>query len=475
MTARPAGSWPSPITPRSLVAGAVGISEVVPDGDDVWWAESRPDNRGRTTLVRWRDGETVDVTDPDTNVRTSVHEYGGGAWWARDGVAYFVDFDDQRLRRLEPGGSATMLTPDPPTPRGLRYADGRPTSDGRWFVCVRERHGTGEPVNEIVAVATDGSMRVEVLAAGADFYAAPRVSPDGRTIVWVQWMHPNMPWDATELWIADLDPVADPIAVADPRRLVGNGAEALQEPLWWADGTLVVATDRDEWWNLYRVDTATGALAPEAVGEFEVVEPHWVFGGARHAEGCHVAGDRRGDRLSVAPELPYTQLASVRRSGDAVTVVGSSYTRTNEVVRLDLVAGTVEVLRPGRELGIDHEFLPAPELITFPTTEGDVAHGVFYPPAHPDHELPEGERPPLMVFVHGGPTGAAQRRLSRGGDTASGPAAGSRSSTSTTGAARATAAPIGASCSATGASTTSTTRSPRRATSPTGVTSTATG
>ena len=383
----------------------MSIGEVIPDGDDVWWAESRPDNGGRTTIVRWHDGSTTDVTPPGTNVRTSVHEYGGGAWWASGGVVYFVEYADQRLRRLQPGGEAELLTAEPQAPRALRYADGRPTPDGDWFVCVRERHGDGEPVNEIVAVATDGSMRIEVLASGADFYASPRVSPDGRSVVWIQWMHPNMPWDATELWIADLAGET----VIDPRKLVGNGDEALQEPLWCGDGTLVVVSDRDEWWNLYRVDLTTGDLLPEAVGPFEIVEPHWVFGGARHAEGAYVLGDATGDRLSVGDEVPYTVIGSLRRSGDAFTFVGSSYTRSNEVVRLR--GDHIDVLRPGHDLGFDDAFLPRPEFITFPTSGDDVAHGLYYAPAHPDAELPEGERPPLMVFVHGGPTGSAQRRL----------------------------------------------------------------
>ena len=409
MATLPAGTWPSPITARSLVAGSVGISEVVPDGDDVWWAESRPDNGGRTTLVRWRDGSAQDVTPPEANVRTSVHEYGGGAWWAADGVAYYSEFGDQRLRRIEPGSEPVLLTAEPAVPRGLRYADGRPTPDHQWFVCVHERHGDGEPVNEIVAVATDGSMRTEVIASGADFYAAPRVSPDGRSLVWIQWMHPNMPWDSTELWVADLDGAS----VSNARRLVGNGDEALQEPLWWRDGTLVVVTDRDEWWNLYRVDIATGDLTPEAVGPFEIVEPHWVFGGAGHAEGAHVLGDQTGDRLVIEPgpdvELLFTAIGSLRRAGDAFTFVGSSYTISNEVVRVR--GDRIEILRPGHDLGFDHGFLPEPELITFPTSGDDVAHGVYYAPAHPDVELPSGERPPLMVFVHGGPTGSAQRRL----------------------------------------------------------------
>ncbi len=405
MTTRPAGTWPSPITARSLAAGSVSISEVIPDGNDVWWIESRSDNGGRSTIVRWRNGSTYEVTPPESNVRTSVHEYGGGAWWAEDGVAYYTEFVDQRLRKVEPGNTPVLLSPEPTAPRALRYADGRPTPDGAWYICVHERHGDGEPVNEIVAVATDGSMRVEVIASGADFYAAPRVSPDGRSIVWVQWMHPNMPWDVTELWIAELEGAT----ASSPRKLVGNGDEALQEPLWWRDGTLVVVTDRDEWWNLYRVDLSTGDLSPEAVGPFEIVEPHWVFGAARHAEGAHVLGDRSGDRLSLDGDLPYTSIGSLRRAGDAYTFVASSYTESNEVVRLS--GGVVDILRPGSGTGVDPAFLPEPELVSFPTSDDDVAHGVYYAPAHPDAVLPEGERPPLMVFVHGGPTGSAQRRF----------------------------------------------------------------
>jgi dipeptidyl aminopeptidase/acylaminoacyl peptidase len=218
-----------------------------------------------------------------------------------------------------------------------------------------------------------------------------------------------MPWDATELWIADLDGAS----VSNARRLVGNGDEALQEPLWRSDGTLAVVTDRDEWWNLYRVDLATGDLTPELVGPFEIVEPHWVFGGARHAEGAQVLGGVAGDRLVVDAgldvALPYTTIGSLRRAGASFTLVGSSYTASNEVVRVH--GDTVEILRPGHDLGFDHGYLPEPELITYPTSGGDVAHGVYYAPAHPDVGLPSGERPPLMVFVHGGPTGSAQRRL----------------------------------------------------------------
>lgn len=418
MSTLPAGTWPSPITAAALVGGAVGIGEVVVDRDDVWWAEQRPQEAGRTALVRRRADTTIEMTPPGANVRTSVHEYGGGAWWVDRGVAYYVEYDDQRLRRLEPGGEPRLLTPEPDSPRSLRYADGRVTPDGTQYVCVRERHASPggdrrEAINELVAVPTDGSAvdhpdRIVTLAAGADFYAAPRISPDGRHLVWIQWMHPNMPWDSTELWIADL---ANGRAT-NQRCLAGNGDEALQEPSWGADGTLTVATDRTDWWNLYRVDLETGELTHLAGGDYDIVEPHWVFGGSRYVDGVHVIAEPNGDRLSSGVDVPYTSITSLRRAGDGVVFVGASFSTESEVVRV--VGDEVEVLRPARDLGLDPAFFTAPEFITFPTTDDATAYGLFSAPAHPDHRLPDGERPPLVVFIHGGPTSSAARQLKLG-------------------------------------------------------------
>ena len=400
-----AGTWPSPVTAASLVGGAVGIAEVVPDGEDVWWSEQRPEEQGRTAIVRWRDGERLEVTPPDSNVRTSVHEYGGGAWWVDDGVVFYVEFDDQRLRRIEAGGAPVLLSPEPEAARALRFSDGRVTPDGGWFVCVHERHGTDrrDAANSLVAVAADGSMEMIPVASGADFYASPRVSPDGRHVAWIQWMHPNMPWDSTELWVADLEDGS----ATNHRRLAGNGDEALQQPEWHADGTLTVVTDRTNWWNVYDVDLTSGELTHRAGGEYDIVEPHWMFGGSRYTHGEHVVGGPNGDRLASDVDLPYTSIRSLRQQGDALLFIGASFGRESDVVRLR--DGEVEVLRAARELGLDAALLREPEFITFPTTDDEDAHGLYYAPAHPDIELPSDERPPLVVFIHGGPTAAAAR------------------------------------------------------------------
>jgi dipeptidyl aminopeptidase/acylaminoacyl peptidase len=409
MTALPAGTWPSPITPELLVSGAVGVGEVVPDGDDVWWAESRAAEGGRTAIVRLHDGVVADVSPPDSNVRTSVHEYGGGAWWPHDGALYYVEFKDQRLRRLVPGGEPQLLSPEPDPSRGLRFADGRVSPDGAWFVCVGERHHTGTPPdNELWAVAVDGSMDVHTVASGADFYSSPRISPDGRHLAWIQWMHPNMPWDATELWLGEWQDGA----VHNARRLAGNGDEALQQPEWTADGSLLVATDRTDWWNIYRVALDDGRLTPVAGGAFDIVEPHWVFGESRFVDGVHVVPSQATEDLSVGPALPYSSIWSLHGDAHSLVFGAGSYDRAPEPVRVR--HGQVEVLRPAAPLGIGDGYLPEPEFVSFPSPHGATAHALFYRPANPDAECVPGELPPLLVAIHGGPTSAASRELRMG-------------------------------------------------------------
>ena len=282
MATLPYGSWPSPISAASLVEGKVGIAELITDGDDVWWSESRPDEGGRIAVVRWRDGVTEEITPAHANVRTSVHEYGGGAWWVDGGALLFVDFADQRLRMRSDDGETTLLTPEPAEPRALRYADFRFTPDRRWVVCVREVHGDerahNEPDNELVAIATDGSGDIRVLASGHDFYAAPRPSPDGGCLAWLQWNHPDMPWDGTELWVADLEDGA----VTNARLVAGGRDESVNQPEWSPTGELHFVSDRSGRSNLYRL-LDDGSEMIEVGGEFDVAGPMWVFGQSRYA------------------------------------------------------------------------------------------------------------------------------------------------------------------------------------------------
>ena len=416
----PYGEWPSPITAASLVSGAVGIAECCVDGSDIWWAEARPDEGGRTALMRQRDGVTEEITPPDAYVRTLVHEYGGGSWWVQNGACYYVDVSDQRLRRLAPGEEPTFLTPEPETPRGLRFADLRVTPDDRWVVAVREtHHADREPTNDLVAVATDGSMELRELWGGTDFVSSPRVSPGGGRLAWVAWDHPNMPWDATRLLVAHLGDGELGDAVLE----LGNGAEAWVEPGWTPDGGLVACTDRDEWWNLYAVDDE-GGLEPVVTGPFEIPTPSWVFGMQRWAitDGHTVAaiGLPTGDEFIVdgrTVSMPDATVSSLQPAADGVVYVGAGYGHESQVVRLRLDGDKVtrEVVHSGRELPVDIGYLIEPESITFPTGDGaQVAHGLYYPPTNPEHVGPDDAAPPLLVLAHGGPTAQARRQLQLG-------------------------------------------------------------
>ena len=438
------GSWQSPITARSLVAGAVGLGEVMVDGADIWWAEARPDEGGRTVVVRRTpDGAVVDAVPEGVDVRSGVHEYGGGAWCVAGGVLVHADRSDERLVRREPGRPGVepvVLTPEPDLPRGLRYADGRITPDGRWYICVRESHtgGGSEPANELVAVAMDGSWRVEVLVSGPDFVSNPRVSSDGQHLVWIQWDHPDLPWDDTTLWVGDLSPdgrLTGPRRVARPAGVDGGDSnESFFQPEWRTDGVLHVVTDRDGWWHLYRPDPSTDDLERLTTGNFEVATPQWVFGLSRYAlVGGDVWFARREDGMDhlavlsvdgtvtevepLSANSPATSISSLAAHGDGVVLVAASW--TTEPALVAVTRTSTEVLREPRDLGLESGWLPVPQQIEFPTCspegrpEGELerAHALVYPPTSPDHEAPADERPPLVVLVHGGPTGSVRTQL----------------------------------------------------------------
>ena len=445
----PYGSWPSPVTTEVVVAGSVGLSEVRVGERDVVWAELRPEEGGRVQLVAHRpDGSRHELLPEGWSARTRVHEYGGGAWWIHDDVIFFARWADQRLHRLEPGGVPVPITPAPEVPQGDRYADGSVTPDGEWVLCVRERHRPGqEAVNEIVAVPARGGSDPVVVVTGRDFVAAPRVAPDGRSLAWLAWDHPDMPWDAAELWVAALG-VGDGPAVSGAWKVVGGGGVSAAQPEWSHDGRLHVVTDESGWWNLARLGGAgadpalAGPLEPVAVAEADMASPAWVFAQSRYvllrdgralvvvsADGIESLAVAGPDDPRLRPVVtPFTAISSLRPFGFGAVAVGASFTSEPVVVALDVPAGdgptgdvvaTLAVLRPARDLGIPPEWWSVPEHVTFSTTGpttgsttgGAVAHGLLYPPTNPEVGPVDGA-PPLLVAIHGGPTAAARSQLS---------------------------------------------------------------
>jgi len=400
---RPYGEWPSPVTAALLVERAVSLGELAVSGGALWWNEGRPAEAGRQVVVRCVPGEEpVDMLPPGFSARTRVHEYGGGAFCVTDDTVIFSNFDDQRLWRVEPGARPVPVTAGAAADVDTRYADGQISPDGTRLACVRERHTADGVANDIVVLPAAGTGKPVVVAEGHDFFAAPRFSPDGR-LAWLAWDHPRMPWDGTELWVE-----------GDARPVTGGPDESVSQPRWSPDGALHWVSDRTGWWNLYRDGE------PLAPAEAEYTGPDWVFGQATYAflpDGRVVAAwtSEGTGYLGVLGErplaLPYTTFSSVRAFGDGVAAIASSAGRAPAVVVIDADTAEVTVVRRSREIDLDPGNLSEPRAVDFPTTGGRTAHALYYPPANAEVQGPPGERPPLVVTSHGGPTSAAQRSL----------------------------------------------------------------
>lgn len=414
----PYGTWRSSIPIELVASGVVSLREPRIDGADVYWLEGRPAEGGRQVLVRRSpDGTTGDVSPAGVNVRDRVHEYGGASYAVAGGVVFFSSWSDGRWYRRDPDGSVRPITSAGP----FRYADPEVDRGRGRLILVREDHsGPGEAVNAIVDVPLDGGA-VRVLASGTDFCAAPRLSPDGSRLAWLRWSHPNMPWDGTELVVA---PVAGDGTLGRTERIASDGGEWIAQPRWSPDGVLHFVAERTGWMNLYRqVGGRDEALAPMAA---EFAAPDWVFGLSGYAfagDGRVIAIGRSGgrDRLyAIGPAVgavaeipvPFTEMGALRVAGSAAVFVGGGPELFTSVVRLDLRDGSWTALRRSTEAQLDPADVSAAQPIEFPTDGGRTAHGLFYPPRNDRYAGPPGERPPLIVTSHGGPTAAASTTLS---------------------------------------------------------------
>ncbi len=419
----PYGAWASPITTDLIVAGQVGLGGPLVDGAAIYWLEGRAVNKGKSTLVRRAaDGQIGDVTDPDFNVRTRVHEYGGGAYAVADGVAYCSNFDDNHIYRLTANAKPVPLTSD----SALRYADLLVDRQRGRLICVREDHRNEgqEAINTMVSLPLDGSSSDgQVLLSGNDFYSSPRLSPDGTQFSWLTWNHPNMPWDGSELWVGD---VADDGSIVNPKLVAGGEGESIVQPEWSPDGTLYFVSDRNGWWNIYlRVDGSDKALAQMAA---EFAKPQWTFGQTNYAfasagEVICIVSQNGSDRLmrldtqigKLTPiATPYSSIGGLVVANGKALMLGGAPTRGWELASLDLASGQLETIRRSSNVELDPDFLSVAQPIEFPTENGLTAHALFYPPTNRAYTAPAGDLPPLVVHSHGGPTGAAGSALNLG-------------------------------------------------------------
>ncbi|PYS82234.1 MAG: peptidase [Acidobacteria bacterium] len=422
-TVAPYGSWKSPITSDLIVSATVGLGQIALDGQDTYWIELRPSEGGRNCVVRRTpDGRVRDVTPEGFNARTRVHEYGGGDFAVHEGTIYFSNFADQRLYRQ------TLATPPAPiTPeKKLRYSDFCIDEGRGRLVAVREDHTVEgrEAVNTVVGLSLEGEGNDEggrVLVSGNDFYSSPRLSPDGSRLAWLAWNHPNMPWDGCELWVGE---VSEDGTVKDSRRVAGGEEESIFQPEWSPSGVLYFVSDRSNWWNLYRL-SGDGSVEAMCEMEAEFGVPQWAFGLSTYAfasdDRVVCAYNERGD-WSLATldtrskqleriELPYTEIAYVRADARRALFRTASPTERLAIVELDLRTRAGLVLRRASEVAIDEGYVSRPRAVEFPTEKGRTAHAFFYAPHNRDFAAPEGERPPLVVMCHGGPTAATSSRL----------------------------------------------------------------
>ncbi|MGZ4131758.1 MAG: S9 family peptidase [Actinomycetota bacterium] len=419
----PYGTWSSPISAELVATAGISLGQVAFDRGLVYWNELHPTEDARTTLCRADAfSSAAEVLPAPFSIRTKVHEYGGGAWTVHAGTVFFSNWTDQRLYRYAPGGEDPVaITPE--TGGTHRYADGRITPDGAWWIGVRERHdGPHVPAdvhNELVAIATDGSGEPRTIASGRDFYATPRLSHDGARLAWLAWDLPWMPWDGCELFVAEL---AEDATLGAPRPVAGrDGEESIWQPAWSPAGELHWASDRTGWWNLERERAgARQAICPR---EAEFGWPQWVFGGSSYAflaDGrivCHYGSHGVQHTALLDPDtgelvdldLPHTAISypSLVAEGSQIAFLAGGPSIPKQVVLLDFQSRAVEVLRESEHVEAEEAYFSTPTQIEFPTDGDRTAFAHVYAPRNPDVQAPDGERPPLIVMSHGGPTSEA--------------------------------------------------------------------
>jgi dienelactone hydrolase len=438
------GEWPSPIGGADVARKQIGLAFPTLAGGSVWWQEMRPSEGGRQTVVcQGPDGVSRELLPAPWNARTRVHEYGGRSYLPLADGFVFANFSDQRLYHGRDGVSPEPLTAAPGADSSDRFADFVLAPGGNEVWCVRERHGTNEDGADgvggagrisraIVAVPLDGSAAdepdaVRVLVSGSDFYAFPAPSPDGTRLAFICWDHPRMPWDGTELRVAALGggPVSE---VSQQQLIMGGEAESVLAPVWRDDQSLYVISDRSGWWNLYLADLLAFplALCPR---EEEFAEPLWQLGAYPYAvldDGriavVHGHGERRlgvldpGTGELVDFDLPYQVFGSgLSASGRSVVTIAGGPAVPLGVIQADIPAAgqsaEVHELRRTLDSVPDAGYLPVPRAARLTGPSGSVVHALVYPPANPAARAPDGELPPYIVWVHGGPTSQVGPRL----------------------------------------------------------------
>jgi dipeptidyl aminopeptidase/acylaminoacyl peptidase len=415
----PYGSWRSPITSELIVSETIKLGQIVLHGNDVYWSESRPAEGGRNVILKWSPrGKIEDLTAKPFDVRSRVHEYGGGAFAVSDETIYFSNFADQALYQQKSHLEPRALN----SPAARRYGDIIVDKIQNRLICVREDHSSGasEPVNAIVALDISKNQEEQVLITGNDFYSSPRISPDGSSLAWLSWNHPNLPWDGTELWVGEIQSDG---SIGERVKVAGSLNESIFQPEWSPDGVLYFVSDKSEWWNFYRYRQEQ--VEPVCPRDCEFGRPQWLLSmstygfesldrilctytskGVWHLSSLNCTS---GDLEDI--ETPFSEIWNLRVSSKQAVFCAGSPTLAPSIIRFDLKSRKFHSLRSSSDIKADKGYISIPQAIEFPTEHGKTSHAFFYPPQNCDYRAAAEELPPMLVKIHGGPTSATSTSL----------------------------------------------------------------
>jgi dipeptidyl aminopeptidase/acylaminoacyl peptidase len=410
LTAAPAGHWQSPLTSDLIVAETTRLRQLAFRQGVVYWTESRPSDKGRIMVVAHNGTEKRDLIPEGYGAGSRVHEYGGGDFCIAGDKLVFSNASDQGLYSVPlSGGQPECLS----NPSGWRFGDMTWDERRKQIVAVAEIHRDGQVVENAIVAVTLGNDEPEFLVQGDDFYSSPKLNTSGDQMCWLSWKHPNMPWDETALWIADLDDEGNFLSLSQ----IDDGEQSILQPRWLSDDSLGWISDRRNWWNIYREGQTSDpiAVAPMAA---ECAAAPWSLGSSSWGEsdlGIVTLANQKGvwklgnivDRAFAEIALPYTWLDSLHVEGNQAACLAGSPSHPTQVISVDLETGSFRVLATSSKADIDPHYFAAPKPVSFDTTDGDLSYGLFYPAANPRYRLPDGEKSPLIVTCHGGPTSAS--------------------------------------------------------------------
>ena len=414
------GSWESTITPEKIIEGGLRFSEIRSNGSELYFLEGRPEESGRYVIVKQTsEGNISDVIPKEFNSRNAVHEYGGGSFAVGKKNIYFTNWDDQRIYKVN-GENVNPVTKEPPFEKSIRYSDLTLSIDEEWLFCVRETHfEKGEAKNELVAISiTKGSQLV--LCTGRDFYSSPRINPANNKICWLEWDHPNMPWDGTELSIGDFDLNG----ISNKKLIDGSKNISIIQPEWSESGELIYISDESGWWNLKKYSENKKSTILDEKNEHG--GPSWQFGFRTYFikdNFIYLKGSSKtknkglirkistSGQIIEEIEVLHTSLGDLTFFDNKALYIGASPVSNSEIVSLDLEKKELKTIKESNPLAIDNEEISMPEEITFPTTKNATAYGYFYKPKNKKYEGSSQEKPPVLVISHGGPTSATSNAL----------------------------------------------------------------